>query len=198
MIYSIFQNIDIDILVCSLPLEDNQQTRETTVHDNEEISRRENEQPIICTNTTNTAYKVTIQGDHILEPNEEYSIPIISTCNNERDLIFIMDEDFLIQHGLICEEEPQYPNIPHMIVRNMKHYKIKLLQGMSIGWLKEWTDIPVDNAIVLYGTSIEEEEVTIEDHQIKHITDEIFKRSLSNLLEEYKDVFSKSDLFSRT
>ncbi|KAG5874371.1 hypothetical protein JTB14_001690 [Gonioctena quinquepunctata] len=121
MIYSIFQNIDIDILVCSLPLEDNQQTRETTVHENEEISRRENEQPIICTNTTNTAYK-----------------------------------------------------------------------GMSIGWLEEWTGIPVDNAIVLYGTSIEEEEVTIEDHQIKHITDEIFKRSLSNLFEEYKDVFSKS------
>ncbi|KAG5880494.1 hypothetical protein JTB14_010086 [Gonioctena quinquepunctata] len=100
MVYSIFQNIDIDISVCSLPLEDNQQTRETTVLDNEGISRRENEQPIICTNTTTTAYK-----------------------------------------------------------------------GISIGWLEEWTDIPVDNAIVLHGTSIEEEEVTIKDHQIKHITD---------------------------
>ncbi|KAG5871522.1 hypothetical protein JTB14_035824 [Gonioctena quinquepunctata] len=105
-------------------------------------------------------------------------------------LAHCVSADMETSRGIAVTFKKKIGRIEKLVKRNQDSGGLAVPQSTAIGWLREWTDIPVDNVIVLHATS-KEEEVTIEDHQIKHITDETFKKSLSNLLEEYKDVFSK-------
>ena len=85
-------------------------------------------------------------------------------------------------------------NDTDITITNSGTYPARLFKGQTVGFIQAIVeDVATPHSgLVLYLEQDDEDEVTLEDHDLSHTDDLKFKENLGLLLQEFPDVFSKS------
>lgn len=193
MIWCIFNDVNIDILICNWP-----KREENCLHISDApIVHKELQNPQTDSGEQGHNYgslrKVVLKEDSILVPGGVYDlkVEVLGDQMMEPDeWTFLENDIFYYSKGLIRLNSP-VPSNMYIRVENKNHRKIKVLRGSSVGYFILPESDLIDESIVLYMEETEDT-VTAEDHQLDHLVDSGGREQLANLLQEYRDVFSKS------
>nr|CAI5868528.1 unnamed protein product [Callosobruchus analis] len=190
MIFYIFEDLNMDILIGSLPEKENMSSiEEVTVHKCEQVNEMEKIQVIQHTSEVGRFF---VKKDQTVERDQEVEVEVIWKEASRVKTWWRhiqLNENFLVKKGLLCTDLPEHPNKPIITLKNLRA-TCRLPKCTTLGWLVKIESPPPQ--VCTLCTVNEQERVTLQDHNLDHTKYPEFKKRLSRLLEECSDVFCKS------